>query len=310
MDKKIIDTLKKIEFFDDKLSDQDISNVSKNTYEIKVDNRSYLLKLYDNSHRNESESISKFDKFSKAITGEFLEELNQYYQIYDFDNFISLREYLDKSNEPDQYDMGYKFGKFLKEFHSIPTSVDIDWYKLCKTKSNYLFYMHGLCDIIGDNDYILVDYISNNQHLTKSVNTSYLISGISLDDIIIDDKLNILALDFKDVGDPIFDFTSINRIAIKNPEFSRGVINAYFDGKKAPIKFFRLLALYQAYLILENMVNARSSKPCLFSKEEEKLLLLMYDNYNQEIPQWIWESLWLSFLFSFTKLKFYDKLLL
>ena len=309
MDKKIIDTLKKIEFFDDKLSDQDISYVSKNTYEIKADNRSYLLKLYDNSHRNESESISKFDKFSNAITGEFLEDLNQYYQIYNFDNFISLGEYLDKSNEPDQYDMGYKFGIFLKEFHSTPTSVDINWYKLCKTKSNYLFYMHGLCDIIGDNDYILVDYIIHNQHLTKSVKTSYLISGISLDDIIIDDKFNILALDFKDVGDPIFDFTSINRIAIKNPEFSRGVINAYFDGKKAPIKFFRLLALYQAYLILENMVNARSSKPCLFNKEEEKLLLLMYDNYNQEIPQWIWESLWLSFLFSFTKLNFYDKLL-
>lgn len=287
MDKKIIDTLKKIEFFDDKLSDQGISYVSNNTYEIKADNRSYLLKLYDNLHRNGSESISKFDKFSKPIDEDFVDELRQYYQIYDFDNFITLGEYLDKSNEPDQYDMGYKFGKFLKEFHNTPTSVDIDWYKLCKTKSNYLFYMHGLCDNIGDNDYILVDYISHNQHLTKSVKTSYLISGISLDDIIIDDKFNILALDFKDVGDPIFDFTSINRIAIKNPEFSRGVINAYFDGKKAPIKFFRLLALYQAYLILENMVNARSSKPCLFSKEEEKLLLLMYDNYNQEIPQWI-----------------------
>ena len=54
MDKKIIDTLKKIEFFDDKLSDQDIIYVSKNTYEIKADNRSYLLKLYDNSHRNKS----------------------------------------------------------------------------------------------------------------------------------------------------------------------------------------------------------------------------------------------------------------
>ena len=310
MDKKIIDTLKKIEFFDDELSDQDITYISKNTYGIKADNRSYLLKLYDNSHKNYSESINKFDKFSKSIYEDFLEDLNQYYQIYDFDNFISLREYLYKSNEKDQYDMGYKFGKFLKEFHSLPTSVDIEWYKICKTKSNYLFYRHGLCDIIGDNDYILADYISHNQHLTRSVKTSYLLSGISLYDIIIDDKFNILATDFKDIGDPIFDFTSINRIAIKKPEFSRGVINGYFDGKKAPIKFFRLLALYQAYLILENMVNARSSKPCLFSKEEEKLLLSMYDNYNQEIPQWIWESLWLSFLFLFTKLNFYDKLLL
>lgn len=289
MDKKIIDTLKKIEFFDDELSDQDITYISKNTYEIKADNRSYLLKLYDNSHKNYSESINKFDKFSKAIKQGFLKEVNQYYQIYDINNSMSLGEYLEKANEEDQYDMGSKFGKFLKEFHSLPASADIDWYKLCKTKANYLFYLHGLSDNIGDNDYILIDYISHNRHLTKSIKPSFLLGGLSLDEIILDDNLNIniLASEFKKVGDPIYDFTNINKIAIKNPEFAKGVINSYFEGKKAPIKFFRLLALYQAYLILENMVNARSSKPCLFSKEEEKLLLLMYDNYNQEIPQWI-----------------------
>lgn len=297
MDKRIIDTLKKIEFLADDLSDQDFTYISKNTYELRADNRSYLLKFYDNSHKNESESINKFEKFSKAIKQGYLKEVNQYYQIYDINNCMSLGEYLEKANEDDQYDMGSKFGKFLKEFHSVPANVAIDWYKLSKTKANYLFYMHGLSDNIGDNDYILVDYISHNRHLTKSVKTSYLLSGISLDEIIIADNFNILALDFKEVGDPIFDFTKINRIAIKNPGFARGVLNAYFDGKRAPIKFFRLLALYQAYLILENMVNARSARPCLFSKEEEKLLLLMYDNYNQEIPQWIWESLWLSFLF-------------
>ena len=297
MDKRIIDTLKKIEFLADDLSDQDFTYISKNTYEIIADNGSYLLKLYDNSPRSDSESINKFEKFSKATKQGYLKEVNQYYQIYDINNSMSLGEYLEKANEEDQYDMGSKFGKILKEFHSLPASVDIDWYKLCKTKANYLFYMHGLSDNIGDNDYILVDYISHNRHLTKSVKTSYLLSGISLDEIIIADNFNILALDFKEVGDPIFDFTKINRIAIKNPGFARGVLNAYFDGKRAPIKFFRLLALYQAYLILENMVNARSARPCLFSKEEEKLLLLMYDNYNQEIPQWIWESLWLSFLF-------------
>lgn len=299
MDKRIIDTLKKIEFLADDLSDQNFTYISKNTYEIRANNGSYLLKLYDNLHENESESINKFEKFSKAISQSFLKEVNQYYQIYDINNAISLGEYLKKSNEMDQYDMGSKFGKFLKEFHSLPTSVDIDWYKLCKTRANYLFYMHGLSDNIGDNDYILVDYISHNRHLTKSIKPSFLLDELSLDEIIVDDNLNIniLASEFKKVGDPIYDFTNINKIAIKNPKFAKGVINSYFEGKKAPIKFFRLLALYQAYLILENMVNARSSKPCLFSKEEEKLLLLMYDNYNQEIPQWIWESLWLSFLF-------------
>ena len=299
MDKRIIDTLKKIEFLADDLSDQNIKHISENTYEISDDNGTYLLKLYDNSPRMDSESINKFEKFSKAIKQGYLKEVNQYYQIYDINNSMSLGEYLEKANEEDQYEMGSKFGKILKEFHSLPASVDIDWYKLCKTRANYLFYMHGLSDNIGDNDYILVDYISHNRHLTKSVKTSYLLSGISFDEIILDDNLNIniLASELKKIGDPIYDFTNINKIAIKNPEFAKGVINSYFEGKKAPIKFFRLLALYQAYLILENMVNARSSKPCLFSKEEEKLLLLMYDNYNQEIPQWIWESLWLSFLF-------------
>lgn len=299
MDKRIIDTLKKIEFFSDDLSNQNIYYISKNICEIRNNKGSYLVKLSKSSSFNKSESIDEFNKFSKVIDSGFLEELSQYYHIYDFNKSQSLRDYLEKSNEKDQYEIGSKFGKLFKGFHSIPVNQNIDWYKICKTKANYLFYMHGLNDNIGDNDYILVDYISHNRHLTKSVKPSFLLAGLSLDEIILDDNLNIniLASEIKKIGDPIYDFTNINKIAIKNPEFAKGVINSYFEGKKAPIKFFRLLALYQAYLILENMVNARSSKPCLFSKQEEKLLLLMYDNYNQEIPQWIWESLWLSFLF-------------
>ena len=63
MDKRIIDTLKKIEFLADDLSDQDFTYISKNTYELRADNRSYLLKFYDNSNKNQSESINKFEKF-------------------------------------------------------------------------------------------------------------------------------------------------------------------------------------------------------------------------------------------------------
>lgn len=56
-----------------------------------------------------------------------------------------------------------------------------------------------------------------------------------------------------------------------------------------PIKFFRLLSLYQAYIILTNIVNSRNNKTDL-DDEETNGLLNMYDNFNQFIPKWIEED--------------------
>lgn len=279
MDKNIIDTLIKIEFFDNKLSYENISKLAENAYITKATDKSYLLKLSRKNNVMDGQSIADGN----------LDDIDMCYEIYEYKNHMTLKEYLEKSNNDATYNIAYKFGRKLKEFHQIKPRKDVDWYNLFNTKANYLFYMHGLSDKIGDRDYILIDYISHNIHLTKSVKNSYIYINLTLDNILVSDNNEFVFLNFEyeDIGDPVFDFTKINKIAIDYPKFAKGVLNGYFNDGKPPTKFFRLLAVYQAYLILKNIVMTRDELRYKYSKEEENALLLMYDNFNQEVPIWV-----------------------
>lgn len=279
MDKNIIDTLIKIEFFDNKLSYENISKLAENAYITKATDKSYLIKLSRKNNVMDGQSIADGN----------LDDIDMCYEIYEYKNYMTLKEYLEKSNNDATYNIAYKFGRKLKGFHQIKPRKDVDWYNLFNTKANYLFYMHGLSDKIGDSDYILIDYISHNIHLTKSVKNSYIYINLTLDNILVSDNNEFVFLNFEyeDIGDPVFDFTKINKIAIDYPKFAKGVLNGYFNDEKPPTKFFRLLAVYQAYLILKNIVMTRDELRYKYSKEEENALLLMYDNFNQEVPIWV-----------------------
>lgn len=283
MDKKILGALKKIEFFDRELSSKNLCELDNRTYSVNIEDKSYLIIL--------SEKNSKADP--RSIDYGRLDDISMYYEIYNFKNLITLKEYLNKSKSDEIYNIACKFGKKLYEFHQKTPEEDVNWYNIFNTKANYLFYMHGLSDHIGDRDYILIDFISHNRHLAKSVKNSYIYINMSLDNILLNgkDQFIFLNCDYKDIGDPVFDFTKINKIAINYPGFSKGVIDGYFNNKKPPIKFFRLLALYQAYLILKNIVKSREDINYKYSKEEESALLLMYDYFNQEVPSWVQEGL-------------------
>ena len=148
--------------------------------------------------------------------------------------------------------------------------------------------MHGVSDFIGDDDYILIDYINDNKHLTKNLKACSILGKVNFQNIEISDDLEI-NITSQQWGDKIFDFVNVNQAALVSKEFAKGVFEEYFKNEKVPIKFFRLLSLYQAYIILTNIVNSRNNKTDL-DDEETNGLLNMYDNFNQFIPKWIEED--------------------
>ncbi|WP_394018261.1 hypothetical protein [Anaerococcus cruorum] len=152
--------------------------------------------------------------------------------------------------------------------------------------------MHGVNEYIGDDDYILIDYINGNKHLTKNIRQSYIYNTIDYDNILIDEnnKIKISRLDFKKVGDGVFDFAQVNNFAIKSSDFVRGSYDGYFNNQKAPGKFFRLLALYSAYNILYELVEYRDGSNIYYNKDEIEELLKIFDNFNTDIPSWIKEG--------------------
>lgn len=202
---------------------------------------------------------------------------------------MTLYEFLKTHNKIENYKQGIDFGNSLYKLHESKANADIDWYEIFNTRANYLFYMHGVSDEIGDDDYILIDYINSNKHLSKNIETHPLLGKTSIKDISIDEDIQFNVKKNK-FGDRVYDFINLNQAALISPDFSNGVMESYFKGAKIPVKFFRLLSLYQAYIILDNLVARRNNKDTYISYEEIKGLLAIYDNFNQYIPSWIKEA--------------------
>lgn len=205
------------------------------------------------------------------------------------DKDCNIKKYLSNHSKEENYKLGLEFGEYLKKIHQNKAKDGTNSYELFNTKANYLFYRHGLSDEIGDNDYILVDFINQNKHLTRNIESTRIIGQINFENILLDGDNNFLLKEKENFhyGDPAFDFTNINKISKVSKEFSKACYKSYFLDKKAPIKFFRLLSMYQAYIILEDIVNKRDKSNRYLTDDEFEYLLKIYDYFNNVIPIWI-----------------------
>ena len=88
------------------------------------------------------------------------------------------------------------------------------------------------------------------------------------------------------IGDGVSDFVNINKIAIKYPEFAKGVLDSYHNDEVISRKFYRLLSFYQVYYILESLVDIRDKKEPYLNEQEIEAILNMYDNFSEIIPTW------------------------
>ncbi|WP_130820013.1 kanamycin kinase [Anaerococcus vaginimassiliensis] len=289
--------LKHTDFFSNKEIIKTVEKISKNKLKVTTtDENYYVVSLYDmDDHENISNEKFIQDRLDKIgldpllIYEEgILPDINKSYKIFEYRKEISLEEFLDKANCENSFRIGESFGKILKNIHQTRITEPVDWEKKFLTKANYLFYIHGLSENIGDSDYILIDYIEANIHLTKNTPINLIYGKINEKNIRVYDenKLDLRAVKEIIYGDGVFDFVDINKLAIKYPDFARGVLEGYFDYNKPTRKFYRLLSLYQAYILLYNKVLKDHEKDHNLEENEIDAIMQMYDNFNQLIPSW------------------------
>ena len=65
------------------------------------------------------------------------------------------------------------------------------------------------------------------------------------------------------------------------------MIKSYHGNDVISRKFYRLLSFYQAYFILQSLVDIRDNKKSYLSEFEIEKILNMYDNFSEIIPSWI-----------------------
>ena len=299
MNVKSLDIVKRSNFFSDKINQISLlEEISSNKIRVIINDKSYVLGLYainefDNLKKEEIinnylHNIELLDTLELYEIG-IMPDINKSYKIFEYRNEISLGEYLNKVSSDKSYLIGCKFGKILKNIHlkKIENVKGIDWYKKIETEVNFLLYRHGL-NQIKDNDYILIDYLTSNKYIWKNTASNTIYNNINKKNIRIFDsnEIDIRGLKEIKIGDGVRDFVNINKIAIKYPDFSKGVLESYHENEIISRKFYRLLSFYQAYYILESLVDIRDKKKSYLTEEEIDEILKMYDNFSEIIPSW------------------------
>lgn len=273
-----------------------IEKISKNKYKISSNNEDMVLCLLDlkefekienEAHINEILEKSGLKPLKIYDMG-LLPDIEKSYKIYQFREEISLKDFLSEASNEEVVKVAQDLARAIKKFHSISTESPTNWKEKFLIRLNQTFYRHGIGEV-EDNDYILTDFIESNKHLTENTPACLLYKDISDKNIRVydGDKVDLRAIKSLDYGDGTIDFVELNRIAIDNPEFSFEVIRSYFGKSRPSRKFLRLLALYQASLILESLVDLRESKEAYLTNYEIKKLFEMYDNFNSIYPSWI-----------------------
>ena len=278
----------------------DIDRIGSSKYKVEKDGISYVFSLYDLNQFDDIENevfinevlehagLNPLKIYEKGL----MPDLEKSFKVYEYRDEIALKDYLEKASDLGQEKIGTEFGLALKKLHGIKATENINWQREFLLKSNQIFYKHGLSEV-GDDDYILIDYINANRHLTENTAINLLYKNINDKNIRIynTNSLDLRGIKKLEYGDGIVDFVEINRMAISYPIFTRAVLSSYNEGNKVPRKFFRLLGLYQATAILDSIIDLRNKTESNYSKEEIEALLKMYDNFNELTPKWVnWQK--------------------
>ena len=229
-----------------------IEKIGSSKYKVEKDDKYYVFSFYD---LNQFDDFENEDLVNEVLAHAGLNPLTIYekgimpdieksYKVYEYRNEIALKDYLEKASDQDQEKVGTEFGLALRKLHGIKAQDPVDWQKEFLIVSNKIFYMHGLNEI-GDDDYILIDYINANKHLTENTAINLLYKNISDKNIRIynENSLDLRGIKKLEYGDGIIDFVEINRIAITYPLFAKAALKAYHNGEKPARKFYRLLSL-------------------------------------------------------------------
>lgn len=153
---------------------------------------------------------------------------------------------LPRLTETEQYELGFKSGKILRQIHSIPAPKEQEeWSVRFNRKTSNKIEKYKACGIRFNGDDKIISYIENNRHLLADRPQCYQHGDYHVGNMIIspDNTLSIIDFNRPDFGDPWEEFNRIVWSAAVSPHFATGQLNGYF-GDKPPVDFFKLLAFY------------------------------------------------------------------
>jgi aminoglycoside phosphotransferase (APT) family kinase protein len=215
-----------------------------------------------------------------------------------------------------QYNLGLKAGKYLKQIHRIPAPLNqSEWAERFNRKIDRNIAKFYACNIKFPSSDKVIDFINDNRHLLQNRPQTFQHGDYHIGNMIFSPEKELGIIDFNrfDYGDPWEEFNRITWNVRKSPSFANGYINGYFDNQ-VPDLFFRLMALYIASNQLGSIPWAipfgQSEVDTML--EQANNIMEWYDNFKDYIPSWHKDYFGLSkmkILHLTLKKKWFDKIL-
>lgn len=155
--------------------------------------------------------------------------------------------------------------------------------------ANLFLFEHGLLTNTGLKDYVLVDFIKNNNFLVKDIKAPKNIFDSSILELNIEKDLSISNTKANRYFDIYKEFVAINAISKSNPYFCNMVIDK-FDRKLLDRKFFRILSFYTAVYCLHLRIDIEKEIDQDRKDElNEKLdyMFDVYEDFTEWNPKWL-----------------------
>ena len=264
-------------------------------YKVKAD-KNYFLKIsplfFTKKKDLEVKYISALEKeikFPKLVEMKF--ETNSILSLYEWIDGVDIRDYASKLTGEELYQYGMEAGAFLKKIHSISIeepSVNWQEYYIHKSKK-YIHSFRKLNENFAEIE-TFIDFIQSHQSLLKDRPISLCHGDYHVGNMMIEletKKLVIIDFGSLEIGDPMEEFNRMIWSAQLSEEFSTGLINGYFDGKKIPNKFWKLMAYYMACDVVGSIswaVNYGNNQ-LITMLERAKLVLDWFDDFKRVIPK-------------------------
>ena len=264
-------------------------------YKVKAD-KNYFLKIsplfFTKKKDLEVKYISALEKeikFPKLVEMKF--ETNSILSLYEWIDGVDIRDYASKLTGEELYQYGMEAGAFLKKIHSISIeepSVNWQEYYIHKSKK-YIHSFRKLNENFAEIE-TFTDFIQSHQSLLKDRPISLCHGDYHVGNMMIEletKKLVIIDFGSLEIGDPMEEFNRMIWSAQLSEEFSTGLINGYFDGKKIPNKFWKLMAYYMACDVVGSIpwaINFGDNQLEIMLKRA-KLVLDWFDDFKRVIPK-------------------------
>ena len=189
-----------------------------------------------------------------------------------------------------KYQYGREAGRMLKTIHSLPLPFEAaPWAERYGKKMDRKVGAYLRCPLKFEKGELFLELLRRERHLVENRPTVWQHGDFHCGNLMFDEGMGLVAIDFdrEDIGDPWYEFNRIIWDVRMGPEFARGMVDGYFEGR-VPEEFWRLLRLYQC----QNMISSLpwsldyGEEEIQKARENADMVLGWYDDLREVVPNW------------------------